>query len=166
MVAATPRHVRGRLRQRSGPEPIGSTAESNQPYVLPLGADDTGSQITGPDTGGSLPPVMRAFCVLRARLRKDKHNVTARGVLTYSALVSHLAGTRRIGRGLSLEIARTLTELPKHSATQHIQTMRPNGLTGIQMPGEGRRRWTRCSLVVLNWSGSCVGSCHVDPVLG
>ncbi len=32
--------------------------------------------------------------------------------------------------GLSLEIARTLTELPKHSATQHILTMRPNGLTG------------------------------------
>ena len=51
MVAATPRHVRGRLRQRSGPEPIGYTAESNQPYVLPLGADDTGSQIAGPDTG-------------------------------------------------------------------------------------------------------------------
>src|SRR6266446_5741066 len=99
MVAETPRHVRGRLRHRSGPEPIGSTAESNQPYVLPLGADDTGSQITGPDTGRSLPPVMRAFCVLRARLPKDKHTVTARGVLTYSALVSHLAGTRRIGRG-------------------------------------------------------------------
>jgi hypothetical protein len=99
MVAETPRHVRGRLRHRSGPEPIGRTAESNQPYVLPLGADDTGSQITDPDTGRSLPPVMRAFCVLRARLRKDKHTVTARGVSTYSALVSHLAGTRRIGRG-------------------------------------------------------------------
>ena len=51
MVAETPRHVRGRLRQRSGAEPIGCTAESNQPYVLPLGADDTGSQIAGPDTG-------------------------------------------------------------------------------------------------------------------
>src|SRR5882762_8574865 len=59
MVAATPRHVRGRLRQRSGPEPIGCTAESNQPYVLPLGADDTGSQITGSNTGRSLPPAMR-----------------------------------------------------------------------------------------------------------
>src|SRR5258708_18844694 len=99
MVAETPRHVRGRLRHRSGPEPIGSTAESNQPYVLPLGADDTGSQITGPDTGRSLPPVMRAFCVLRARLPKDKHTVTATGVVTYCALLSHLAGPRLIGRG-------------------------------------------------------------------
>src|SRR6266852_1203686 len=61
MVAATPRHVRGRLRQRSGPEPIGCTAESNQPYVLPLGADDTGSQIAGPDTGRSRPPALRAL---------------------------------------------------------------------------------------------------------
>ena len=50
MVAATPLHVRVRLRQRSGPEPIGCTAESNQPYVLPLGADDTGSQIAVPDS--------------------------------------------------------------------------------------------------------------------
>src|SRR6266446_2142969 len=99
MVAETPRHVRGRLRHRFCPEPIGCTAEWNQPCVLPLGADDTDSQIAGPDTGRSLPPVMRALCVLRARLRKDKHAVTARGVLTYSALVSHLAGTRRIGRG-------------------------------------------------------------------
>src|SRR5260370_28804097 len=98
MIAETPRHVRGRLRHRSGPEPIGSTAESNQPYVLPLGADDTGSQITGPDTGGPLPPVMRAFCVLRARLRKDKHTVTARGVLTYSSPLTHLPGTRRTGK--------------------------------------------------------------------
>jgi hypothetical protein len=42
---------------------------------------------------------MRASCILRARLRKDKDTVTARGVLTYSALVRHLARTRRIGRG-------------------------------------------------------------------
>jgi len=41
---------------------------------------------------------MGAFCVLRARLRKAKHTVAARGVLTYSAIISHLAGTRRIGR--------------------------------------------------------------------
>ena len=94
MVAATPSHVRGRLRQRSGPEPTGYTAESNQSYVLPLGADDTGSQIVGPDRGRCLPPAMRASSILRARLRKDKHTARARAISTYSASGSHVAGTR------------------------------------------------------------------------
>src|ERR1700680_2444520 len=109
MVAATPCHVRGRLRQRSGPEPIGCTAESNQPYVLPLGADDTGSQIAGPDTGGPCSPAMRASCVLRVRLRKDKHTARAKAILTYSAC------------------PRQWLTNPRHN----ILTMRPNGLTGI-----------------------------------
>src|SRR5260370_37508441 len=56
MVAATPRHVGGRLRQRSGPEPIGCTAESNQPHALPPRTDDSGSPIAGPDRKRSLFP--------------------------------------------------------------------------------------------------------------
>src|SRR5258708_11331299 len=45
MVAAALRNVRGRLCQRSDPEPIGCSAESNQPPVIPLGADNSRSQI-------------------------------------------------------------------------------------------------------------------------
>jgi len=33
--------------QRSDAEPIGCSAESNQPHVIPLGADNFGSQIAG-----------------------------------------------------------------------------------------------------------------------
>src|ERR1700680_1908300 len=47
MVAAPLRYVRGRLCQRSDPEPIGGSAESNQPHVIPLGADNSGYQIVG-----------------------------------------------------------------------------------------------------------------------
>src|ERR1700732_4242454 len=45
MVATALRNVRGRLCQRSDPEPIGCSAESNQPHVIPFGADNSGSQI-------------------------------------------------------------------------------------------------------------------------
>src|SRR5713226_3792348 len=47
MVAEALRNVRGRLCQRSDPEPIGCSAESNQPHVLPLGPDNSRSQIAG-----------------------------------------------------------------------------------------------------------------------
>jgi hypothetical protein len=46
MVAAALRNVRGRLCQRSDPEPTGCSPESNQPHVLALGADNFGYQIT------------------------------------------------------------------------------------------------------------------------
>jgi hypothetical protein len=95
MVAETLRHVRGRLRHRSGPEPIGCTAESNQPYVLPLGAGDTRSQIAGPDTG-------RLLFASDARVLLNAW----RGPKAMDSVLADL---------------------------------------------------------VLNWSGSCVGSCHVDP---
>src|SRR6202047_812038 len=47
MVAATPCDVRGRLRQRSNPEPTGGSPESNQPHVLSFGASDSGPRMTG-----------------------------------------------------------------------------------------------------------------------
>src|SRR6202163_2161821 len=47
MVAAAPCDVRGRLRQRSNPEPAGGSPESNQPHVLPFGASDSGPRMTG-----------------------------------------------------------------------------------------------------------------------
>src|ERR1700732_2145505 len=47
MVAATPSDVRGRLRQRSNPEPARCSPESNQPHVLPSGASDSGPRMTG-----------------------------------------------------------------------------------------------------------------------
>src|SRR5260370_32316601 len=47
MVATALRNVRGRLCQRSDPEPIGCSAESNQPHVIPLGADNSCYKIAG-----------------------------------------------------------------------------------------------------------------------
>src|ERR1700674_2973592 len=47
MVRATPCDVRGRLRQRSNPEPTGCSPESNQPHVVPFGASDSGPRMTG-----------------------------------------------------------------------------------------------------------------------
>src|SRR6202163_686735 len=46
MVAAAPCDVRGRLRQRSNPEPTGCSPESNQPHVVPFGASDSGPRMT------------------------------------------------------------------------------------------------------------------------
>jgi len=59
------------------PEPI-AVLLSRTNHMSTTWADDTGSQIAGPDTGRSLPPAMRASCVFRVRLRKDEHTVTAR----------------------------------------------------------------------------------------
>src|SRR5580700_4853832 len=109
MVAATPRHVRGRLRQRSGPEPISRTAESNQPYVLPLGTDDTGSQIAGPDTGRSLFASDARVLRPARRLTQGQAYGKGEGDLNYSAC------------------PRQWLTNPRHT----ILTMRPNGLTGI-----------------------------------
>src|ERR1700692_1277083 len=57
MVTTALRNVRGRLCQRSDPEPIGCSAESNQPHVIPLGADNSCSQIAG-----FWSPVIAAKC--------------------------------------------------------------------------------------------------------
>jgi hypothetical protein len=43
--------IRGRLCQRSDPEPIGCLVESNKSPFLPSGTGDVGSQIAGPTRG-------------------------------------------------------------------------------------------------------------------
>jgi hypothetical protein len=49
MVAETPRNVRGRLCQISDSEPISCPPKSNQPYVLPFRAGNSGPQIVATD---------------------------------------------------------------------------------------------------------------------
>src|SRR6266436_271416 len=61
MVAAPPRDVGGRLRQRSHPEPAGCSTQSNEPYVLPPGAGDSSSRIDRrrAEDGGWGPDLLR-----------------------------------------------------------------------------------------------------------
>src|ERR1700677_1209243 len=66
MVAAAQCSARRILGQRSDPEPIGRLAESNQPHVLPLGPDNSGSEITEPSSSRSYVEPWRLDLRLRS----------------------------------------------------------------------------------------------------